>query len=402
MAWKEVIPMEQRVRFVLMVQDDLKSFAEACRDFEISRTTGYKWWKRFKREGFFALGERSRRPLRSPNQTSTLWFRRILSLRKKRPHWGPKKIRSRLLSAHLKSSVPACSTIGRILAAAGLVRRGRQRRAPGPIVSGAGLTQAHSPNEVWAVDFKGWFRLGNGQRCEPLTVSDLCSRYVLCCSGGPDVSEENARPVFERLFKENGLPARIRVDNGPPFGSRGAAGLSRLAVWWVTLGIEVEFIEPGHPEQNGSHERMHRTLKAEGIAPVAHHRRGQQKRLDRWRWEFNYERPHEALGQVTPATLYRKSKRLYERPRDPSYPAHYVRRRVRSNGEINWAGGKRYVGEAFVGQTVGVLASGSGKQLVYFFDYLLGEIDENAPGGMKPVIRLRVKKQIAPRLDGGA
>src|SRR6185369_5247893 len=166
------------------------------------------------------------------------------------------------------------------------------------------LAPALSVNDVWAVDFKGWFCLGNGERCEPLTVSDLCSRYILCCAAGSNVSYEQARAVFERLFRINGQPARMRVDNGPPFGSRGAAGLGRLAVWWISLGIEPEFIEPGHPQQNGSHERMHRTLKAEAIEPVAYDQRAQQKQFDRGRREFNYVRPHEALGQETPATLY--------------------------------------------------------------------------------------------------
>jgi len=246
-----------------------------------------------------------------------------------------------------------------------------------------------APNDVWAVDFKGWFRLGNGQRCEPLTVSDLCSRYVLCCAGCSDVSYQQALPIFQTLFKAKGQPARIRVDNGPPFGSRGAAGLGRLAVWWVSLGIAPEFIDPGHPEQNGSHERMHRTLKAEALAPVSRHRRSQQRRFDRWRWEYNYERPHEALAQATPASVYRPSPRVYRGPVAPSYSSSHVERRVRTNGEINWAGRKRFIGEAFIGQNLGILQTGPGCHRVYFHDYLLGEIDEKEEMGMKPVICIR-------------
>jgi putative transposase len=334
MPWKEVMPMEERVRFVLMLQDELKTFAGACRHFGISRKTGYKWWDRFERDGLFALEERSRRPLHSPRGTSAAWCTRILLLRKRRPHWGPKKLRARLIATSKSGIVPAGSTIGRILAAAGVVRRGRKRRQPGPVLARPDLTEALRANQVWAVDFKGWFRLGNGQRCEPLTVSDLYSRYILCCAGGSDVSYDQARPTFEALFKEHGQPAKIRVDNGPPFGSRGAAGLSRMAVWWVSLGIQPEFIHPGHPEQNGSHERMHRTLKAEGIAPVAHHRRAQQKQLDRWRWEFNYERPHESLGQVTPASLYRKSPNYLSRRLRTKLPAR-VRPPPRANHRRN-------------------------------------------------------------------
>ena len=394
MPWKDVVPMEQRVRFVLMVQDDLENFASACRQFGISRKTGYKWWDRFEAEGLLALEERSRRPLHSPKATTVEWCKRVLLLRKERPRWGPKKLRARLMALSQGGVVPAASTMGRILAAAGVVGRGRKRRLPGPVLVSPDLTVPKAANEVWAVDFKGWFRLGNGQRCEPLTVSDLFSRYILCCAGGPDVSYEQARPVFQALFKENGQPAKIRVDNGPPFGSRGAAGLGRLAVWWVSLGIKPEFITPGHPEQNGSHERMHRTLKAEAIDPVGRNRRVQQKQLDQWRWEFNDERPHEALGQVTPASLYEKSTRAYPGPLEPwSYPVGYVNRRVRTNGEIRWAGRKRFIGEAFIGQTLGVSQIKEGKHRVYFHAHLLGELDQTDEGGMRPALFIRPKRK---------
>lgn len=391
MPWKEIVPVEQRLRFVIMIRHDFKNFSEACRYFGISRKTGYKWWERFEREGLAGLEERSRRPRRSPNAISNWWFQRILFLKKERVHWGPKKIRGRLLTTTVERPVPASSTIGRILAAAGLVRRGRKRRPVGPVVARPTLSTALSPNEIWAVDFKGWFRLGNGERCEPLTVSDLCSRYILCCVGGKDVSYAEARPVFEILFQENGQPAKIRVDNGPPFGSRGAAGLGRLAVWWISLGIQPEFIHPGHPEQNGSHERMHRTLKAEAIEPVAYDRRAQQKQFDRWRWEFNHVRPHESLGQATPESVYRKSSLTYRGPVEPTYPPSYIIRRVRTSGEIRWRGGKRFIGEAFVGQTIGISQSGPGKHLVYFHHYLLGEIDDAEKTGMKPAICIRSK-----------
>lgn len=386
--------MEERVRFVLMVQDQMKNFAAACRHFEISRKTGYKWWERFQREGLGALEERSRRPLRSPGATSGAWCRRIISLRQKWPYWGPKKLRARLLATTRTEGVPASSTIGRILAAAGLVRRGHKRRVPGPVLIASPLAPAVAANDVWAVDFKGWFRLGNGERCEPLTITDLYSRYVLCCAATSDVSYEQARPVFESLFKKNGLPRRIRTDNGPPFGSRGAAGLSRLAVWWINLGIKPEFIDPGHPEQNGSHERMHRTLKAEALGPIAYHRPTQQKRLDRWRWQFNHQRPHEALGQVTPARLYQKSFRTYQGSGLPTYPREFLRRRVRTNGEIRWKNRKRFIGEAFIGQTLGVEKKSPGKHRVYFHQYLLGEINDAEIGGMRPSIFLRPRTRI--------
>lgn len=393
--------MEQRIRFIIMVQDNLNNFAAACRVFGISRKTGYKWWKRYELGSSAALVERSRRPHFSPNATLLPARKRILRVKQKWPHWGPKKIRSYLMSRNKDGKLPASSTIGRILESAGLVRRGRKRRLPGPLVTRPGLTEPGAPNDVWAVDFKGWFRLGNGERCEPLTVSDLRSRFLLACVGNSDVSYEQARPVFELLFKTHGQPSKIRVDNGPPFGSRGAAGLGRLAVWWVSLGIEPEFIAPGHPEQNGSHERMHRTLKAEAVEPIAYHRRAQQKKLDRWRWEFNYERPHEALGQVTPASLYTKSKVPYTGPLDPIYPEFYVHRRVRTTGEIRWAGGLRFIGEAFVGQTLGLFQISPGKHRVYFHLRLLGEINEGEQTGMRPAVCISSTTKKKPKTRKG-
>ena len=391
MPWNSVIPMEQRLRFVLLVQDDLQTFSEACRLCDISRKTGYKWWERYNLDGLKGLEERSHRPFQSPMETPIAWTKKVVFLRQKHPHWGPKKIRARLLGTSKKTGVPASSTIGRILASLGLVKAGRKRRRAGPVVTRPGLTAPLSPNHVWAVDFKGWFSLGNGERCEPLTVTDLFSRYLLCCSGGSDVSYAQARPVFEKLFKEYGQPSNIRVDNGPPFGSTGAAGLSRLAAWWVSLGITPEFIDPGHPEQNGSHERMHRTLKAEALKPIAHYRQRQQKQFDRWRREFNHKRPHEALGQVPPANIYRKSSVVYHGSHEPIYPSNYVLRQVRTNGQIRWSGQKRFVGEAFIGQTLGIEKKADGTLLIYFYNYLLGEIEENDEKGIKPVVCVRAR-----------
>jgi hypothetical protein len=262
------------------------------------------------------------------------------------------------------------------------------------VVERPGLSKPRECNQVWALDYKGWFRLGNGERCEPLTVSDLATRYLLCCQGCPNVSYEQARPVFEKLFKEHGLPRGVRVDNGPPFGSMGAGGLSRLAVWWVSLGIQVEYIDPGHPEQNGAHERMHRTLKAEAVYPVGRSMRAQQKRFDFWRWEYNEERPHEALGQVVPASVYQKSERVYDGCIEtPGYPEDHVIRRVRSNGEIHWLGEKRFIGEAYIGQSLAIIPSEAGKQLVYFYKYLLGELEDQKGGKFKPVVWIRRRGQ---------
>lgn len=269
-----------------------------------------------------------------------------------------------------------------MLVRAGLVR-GRRRGGARPQIERPALTKAKESNQVWAVDFKGWFRTGNGRRCDPLTVSDLASRYLLCCQALSDQSYERTRAVFEGIFAQHGLPRIIRVDNGGPFGSRGAGGLSRLSVWWMRVGIAVEFIAPGHPEQNGVHERMHRTLKAETARAPARSLRKQQKRFDGWRRHFNLERPHEALNQETPALHYQASATRYRGVEaEASYSADYWVRRVRSNGEIKWRGHKRFVGEAFVGQLVGLQEVEPGRHEVYFMQRLLGALHEAKADGV--------------------
>jgi putative transposase len=393
MPWKEVLPMEQRVSFVLEVQKQEKSFAGLCRDFSISRRTGYKWWERFRELGLEGLGERSRRPQRSPRASEPRWGGKVIELRERYPWWGPKKLRARLIARDGAGDVPAASTLGAMLVRARLVR-GRRRRKAGPPMEHPPLTQAHESNEVWAVDFKGWFRTGDGRRCDPLTVSDLASRYLLCCAALSAQSFEQVRPVFKKLFTQYGLPQTIRVDNGSPFASRGAGGLSRLSVWWMRLGIAVEFIAPGHPEQNGIHERMHRTLKAETARLPARSLRKQQKRFDQWRRHFNLERPHEALGQQTPALHYQDSQRIYRGVRaEPAYPGASGQRRVRSNGEIKWRGRKRFLGEAFIGQLVGLKQIGTDRHEVYFMEQLLGVMHEADVGGLRPTAYVRQHQQ---------
>jgi hypothetical protein len=251
------------------------------------------------------------------------------------------------------------------------------------------LRVAVGANEVWAVDFKGWFKTGDGQRCEALTMSDLATRYVLCCRAVEEQSFARVYPIMKRVFKLYGLPRTIRVDNGSPFASRGAGGLSRLSVWWMRLGIAVEFITPGHPEQNGSHERMHRTLKAETARPPAYNLRKQQRRFDAWRRRFNTQRPHEALAQQPPAKLYQHSARIYcetaQLP-SPRYPLGWPVRRVRSNGQIKWRGRKRFIGEALVGQLLGLHASEPNRCAVYFMERLLGTLHDTEANfaGLRP------------------
>jgi transposase InsO family protein len=322
----------------------------------------------------------------------------VVALRLRYPTWGPKKLRAKLVARHGWAGVPAASTLGARLKAIGLVRP-RRRRWRRPDRLPCGLTVATHPNRVWGVDFKGWFVTGDGRRCDPLTVSDLYSRYVLCCQVAADQSYEVARHWFEKLFKEHGLPEVIRVDNGGPFASTGGAGLSRLSVWWITLGIRPEFITPGHPEENGVHERMHRTLKAETTQPAAATGRAQQKRFERWRRKFNEERPHEALGQAVPAVYYQLSLRPYGRARPAYlYPGDYVVRRVRSNGEIRWRAGLRYVGQSVIGRLVGLRRAQHGRIEVWFENYLLGNLYENEAGGLRPAVSAQQPRQVKQKL----
>lgn len=390
MPWKEVLPMEQRVSFVLEFRKQEQNFARLCRGFGISRKSGYKWWRRFCASGLSGMGQRTSCPHRSPRVCEEKWRNRVIELRKRYPWWGAKKLRAKLITQHGSRDVPAASTLGTILKRAGLVR-GRARRRRGPQIERAPLSKAQQSNEIWAVDFKGWFRTGDGKRCDPLTVSDVASRYLLCCEALSAQSFEQVQPVFKKLFAQYGLPQRIRVDNGTPFGSRGAGGLSRLSVWWMRLRIAVEFIAPGHPEQNGIHERMHRTLKAEATCRPAHSLRKQQKRFDQWRRHFNLERPHEALGQQPPALHYEASARLYQPGAQAKigYPADHCVRRVRSNGEIKWRGRKRFLGEAFAGELVGLQQIDSGAHQVYFMERLLGVLHVADICGLRPTAYAR-------------
>jgi hypothetical protein len=249
------------------------------------------------------------------------------------------------------------------------------------------LSAARRANEVWTVDFKGWFRTGDGTRVEPLTVRDLFSRYGLAVQLLADQRWQPVQSVFRRLFREQGLPVVIRVDNGGPFASNGPAGLSRLSVWWLRLGIRVEFTRPGHPEDNGAHEQFHRVLKRETIQPPAHTRQGQQHRTGVWLKCYNQQRPHEALGQSAPVKYYRQSGRRYGlRLRPAKYPADWAVRQVRSNGEIRWQGRRRFVGEAFVGQSVGLKRLRPGVWGVHFMDFRIGHLHDADLGAMRPMV----------------
>ena len=307
----------------------------------------------------------------------------ILAFRREKPHWGPRKLRARLCERHPDLVWPVSSSIGDLLRRAGLSQPRRPRRRTPPFSSP--LSHACASNDVWCADFKGWVRSGDGRRCDPLTVTDAFSRFLLAADLVPGLDTEHARAVFERLFQEHGMPAAIRTDNGVPFASTGAGGLSDLSIWWLKLGIRPERIEPGKPQQNGRHERMHRTM-LEAMHPPAPSFTAQQMRLDAFRAEYNHERPHEALHQQPPARFYAASHRLYDgRLLEPAYRQDQAVRRVRSNGDIKWAGGFVFVGEALVGEPVAVEETEHGPMAVHFFDVLLGYIDKGARKLRRPV-----------------
>ena len=392
MPWKQVEPMEERIRMVMEVQRREWPLAELCRRFGISRKTAYKWLARYAAEGLPGLRERSRRPQHCPRAVALCWCRRIAELRLRHSHWGPKKLLVLLRERYPASSLPAVSTIGAILRRQGLTqpRRRRHRRQVTP-ADQTSLPQ--SPNEVWAVDFKGWFRTRNGRPCYPLTVSDLFSRYILVVRALPQARYAATRATFEKLFADYGLPQRIRSDNGAPFASIGAGGLSRLSAWWVRLGIALEFITPGHPEQNGSHERMHRTLQHEAVRAPAANGGAQQRRFNRWRDEFNLTRPHEALAMKRPAQLYATSPRAYPAIlAEPIYPADYVIRRVRHCGAIKWQGRQRHIGEALAGERVGLHEMGPGCYEVFFGRVFLGCLYSDDASGIRAAVRRGIRK----------
>jgi len=374
MPWKETCVMDERMRFVVAALEGERPMSELCRQAGISRTTGYIWLERYREEGPAGLQDRNRAPHSHGRERPRHLVEAALSLRERYPHWGPRKLRVKLGELYPDADLPAASTIGEWLKREGLIKPRRWRRQTPPFRQPFPAVQA--PNDVWCADFKGWFRTGDQCRCDPLTLSDGLSRSLLRCQAVERPDHEHVRPVFEQAFCEFGLPLAIRSDNGPPFASTGAAGLSPLAVWWLKLGIVPQRIDPGKPQQNGRHERMHRTLKAETATPPAATIAEQQARFDAFRRYFNEERPHEALGFKTPAAYYVPSPRPYPCPvREVVYPDTFAVRRVRSNGEIKWRGELIFISQVLVGEPVGLAQTDSGEWQVRFADLELGFID---------------------------
>jgi transposase InsO family protein len=373
MPWKASSVMEERLRFVARLLDG-EAMTEVCREFGISRKTGYKIFDRYKEHGLEALSDRSRRPIRYANQLPQQVETLIVRLKSEKPHWGARKIREllvRRLDGDIK--VPAKSTIHAVLDRHGLVRRsgGPRHRA-----RGTPLSQGTLPNGLWCADFKGEFKLGNGRYCYPLTVTDHASRFLLLCEALDSTREDPAITAFERLFRERGLPLAIRSDNGVPFASPNALfNLSKLSVWWLRLGIAIERIKPGHPQQNGRHERMHLTLKREATRPPGFNSLQQQHRFDGFLHEFNEERPHEALDMKRPADLYTASTRHYDGLPELTYPFHDRDVVITSCGRLCLHRKKINISVVLAGQKLGIKEVDEGIWLVSFMHYDLGYFD---------------------------
>lgn len=374
MPWRESSVMEERLRFVARLLEG-EGMSELCREFGISRKTGYKIFNRYKDEGLEALSDRSRRPVRYANQLPDQIERLIVTCKREKPHWGARKIRE-LLVRRLAGDVrvPSISTVHAVLDRRGLVKRARQRRRCK--AEGTLLSSAVAANDLWCADFKGEFKLGNGRYCYPLTVTDQATRYVLACEALESTKETPVIEAFLRLFKEYGLPNAIRSDNGLPFASpNGLYNLSKLSVFWLRLGIAIERIKPGNPQQNGRHERMHRTLKQETTRPPGMNALQQQDRFDRFVNEFNDERPHEALDMKMPAELYSPSSRRYDGLPDLDYPFHDRDVTVTNCGRICMHRKKINVSTVLAGQNLGIKEVDDGIWLVSFIRYDLGYID---------------------------
>lgn len=383
--------VEERMRFVLAVEEQQESFAAICRRFSVSRKTGYKWLERYEEAGIDGLSDRSRAPHHHPHGIGEKVLEQCLEVRRKHPTWGPVKVRAYLRRRHPCTEWPVASTIGSLFDREGLtVRRKLRRRGP---PSSAPFADCGAANEVWCIDFKGWFLTGDGKRCEPLTLSDAYSRYLLRCQALARTDTDHVWPVLDAAFREFGLPLYLRSDNGAPFASCGAGGLSRLSVRLIKAGVTPQRIAPGKPQQNGRHERMHLTLLQDAASPPSRTLREQIKRLQAFQQLYNEERPHQSLDDDTPADRYTASPRRYDGVlREPDYGPDHRIRRVRHNGEIKWNGNTIYINEALAGEPVGLLED-EGRWLVNYQRIQLGVIPHGSDRLQKP------KRKACGRVD---
>ena len=375
MPWQETDPVNQRERFIDDYAHGLYSMTELCARYSVSRQTGYKWLARYDGGGRPALRERSHAPHTCPHRIADDVAELLCAARAAHPTWGPRKLLDWLAPRHPRVAWPAASTAGDLLARRGLVNPRRRRRAP--VHPGTVPATTAGPNDLWTLDFKGQFRTRDGVYCYPLTLADLHTRYLLDCRGLPSTKGPDARRVLERAFRTYGLPRAIRTDNGVPFATCGVHGLSQLNVWWMRLGIVHQRILPGRPDQNGAHERMHRTLKAEACRPPQRTRAAQQRRFDAFRREYNEERPHGALGGRTPASQYGPSSRPYPiRLPALEYPGHFLVKRVTNAGTFRFQHRLLFIANALKQHHIGLEETGAGVWSIYLGAVLLARLDE--------------------------
>lgn len=376
MGWMETCAVDERMRFVIAVEQREEPFAVVCRRFGVSRKTGYKWLERFEEGGIAGLQDHSRAPLHHPQEVTDAIVAQLVATRRAHPTWGPRKVRAFLARRSPGMEWPVASTIGALFDREGLTVKRRLRRRSPP--SSQPFLDCQTANDVWCIDFKGWFLTGDGARCEPLTLTDAHTRYLLRCQALRRTDGVHVWAVLDAAFREFGLPWRLRSDNGSPFASLGAGGLSRLAVKVVKAGVVPERIAPGKPQQNGRHERMHLTLLRDAASPPAQNLREQSRRFKNFQHQFNEERPHEALGDATPADHYTASSRRFDGIlREPEYGSEYQVRRVRHNGDIRWRNRTIYVNQALVGELVGLIENGADGWTLSFGPILLGTIGHN-------------------------
>lgn len=391
MGWMETCAVDERTRFMIEVGKAEESFVQLCRRFGISRRIGYKWFGRFEAEGFAGLQDRSRAPHHRPRRLIEEIAERCVAVRRTHPTWGPIKVRAYLERCVPAVRWPAASTIGELFDREGLTvrRKIRRRSPPGP----QPFPPCLAPNDAWSTDFKGWFRTADGRRCEPLTLQDLYSRYLLRCQAVPRTGTGQVWPILDAAFREFGLPQRLRSDNGSPFASTGAGGLTRLAVKVIKAGVTPERIKPGKPQQNGRLERLHLTLLKDAANPPARTLREQIVRFRSYQRLYNEERPHQALNNDTPAEHFAPSPRRWDGIlRSPDYGDEDEIRRVRHNGEIKWLGTTIYINQALSGEPIGLREQMDGSFVVRFGPVLLGTIEHHGD-------RLRRIKQTCGLVD---
>jgi transposase InsO family protein len=377
MPWKESRIVDQRLQFLSSYQKEEMSVSDLCREFGVSRPTGYRWINRYKEVGPEGLLDLSRRPHGCSHATPAATENAILALRSRYPSWGARKLKARLEKLEPGTEWPAASTFGNILNRAGLTSPKRKKRRTTPYSEP--FSEVTAPNQLWCMDFKGYFSTADGSRCDPFTITDAHSRYLIRCQIVSRMDLSQVRAVCDAAMREYGMPARIRTDNGAPFAGTGLLGLSKLSLGWMKMGIAHERIQPGRPQQNGRHERMHRTLKEDTTQPPALTLRLQQKKFDRFRQMFNHERPHEGLNNETPGSLYRASSTMFPRTLiEYVYPKGFLTRRVNNSGDISWHKDRVFISEVFRFEDLGFELVAEDFYRVFFREIEIGEFDVEA------------------------